>query len=123
MAEQNINKKNLYDPTSATGIRLTYLLLLISFTFVVCTLPISIRPLIVDYLSSFKSTKRWRITQDCLTLLMFFKSFNIHISRTTGQDSNEHQPYHHQQLVPIDQNQYILPRQQQQRIDQGETAD
>ncbi|CAF1325971.1 unnamed protein product [Adineta steineri] len=151
MTEQNTDQKKLFDPTSATGIRLTYLLLLISFTFVVCTLPISIRPLIVDYLSSFKSTKRWRITQDCLTLLMFlnhainfvfyyltdqaFRSEcrkllcnlwffkDIRISRTTDQDSNEHQPYHHQQLVPIDQNQYILPRQQQQRVDQGETVD
>ncbi|CAF3979480.1 unnamed protein product [Adineta steineri] len=124
MTEQNINQKNLFNSTSATRIRLTYLLLLISFTFVVCTLPISIRPLIVDYLPSFKSTKRWRITQDCLTLLMFLNhAVNIHILRTTGQDSNEHQPYHHQQLVPIDQNQYILPRQQQQRIDQGETVD
>ncbi|CAF4137258.1 unnamed protein product [Adineta steineri] len=151
MTEQNTNQKGLFDPTSTTGMRLTCLLLLVSFTFVVCTLPISIRPLTVDYLSSFKSTKRWRITQDCLTLLMFLNhSINfvfycftdrvfrsecrrllcslwffkdIHISRTTGQDSNEHQPYHHQQLVPIDRNQYILPRQQQQRIDQGETVD
>ncbi|CAF1476854.1 unnamed protein product [Adineta steineri] len=151
MTEQNINQKNLFDPTSAIGIRLTCLLLLISFTFVVCTLPISIRPLIVDYLPSFKSTKRWRITQDCLTLLMFLnhvinfvfycltdRAFrkecrkllcslwffkDIPISRATGQDSNEHQPYHHQQLIPIDRNQYILPRQQQQRIDQGETGD
>ncbi|CAF1218452.1 unnamed protein product [Adineta steineri] len=141
--KQNTNQKTLLDPTSATGIRLTCLLLLISFIFVVCTLPISIRPLIVDYLPSFKSTKRWRITQDCLTLLMFLnhainfvfycltgRAFRsecrkllcslwffkgIHISCTASQDSNKYQPYHHQQLVPVDRNRYIIPRQQQQQ--------
>ncbi len=37
----------------------------------ICTLPISIRLLIADYLPSQKSTTRWQITQLCLTILMF----------------------------------------------------
>ena len=59
------------DSTSSTGIRLTCLLITISFIFVLCTLPISIRLLIADYLPSQKSTTRWQITQLCLTLLMY----------------------------------------------------
>ena len=60
------------DSTSSTGIRLTCLLLTISFIFVLCTLPISIRSLIADYLPSQKSTIHWQLTQLCLTLLMYF---------------------------------------------------
>lgn len=59
------------DSTSSTGIRLTCLLLTISFIFVLCTLPISIRLLIADYLPSQKSTIHWQLTQLCLTLLMY----------------------------------------------------
>ncbi len=69
--KQKTNQKHLFDPTSATGIRLTCLLLIISFIYVICTLPISIRLLIADYLPSQKSTTRWQITQLCLTILMF----------------------------------------------------
>ncbi len=61
----------LFDSTSATGIRLTCLLLIISFIFVLCTLPISIRLLISDFFPEYKSTTRWQITQLCLTLLMY----------------------------------------------------
>jgi hypothetical protein len=67
-----MSSKNHLNSASATGIRLTCLLLLISFVFVICTLPISIRLLVADFLPTSKSTKRWQITQLCLTLLMFF---------------------------------------------------
>lgn len=70
--EQNNRQKTVTDSSSSAGIRLTCLLLIISFIFVVCTLPISIRSLIADYLPSQKSTVRWQITQLCLTLLMYF---------------------------------------------------
>jgi len=70
-SEQNNKQKILSDSTSTTGIRLTCLLLIISFIFVICTIPISIRSLIVDFLPSQKSTTRWQITQLCLTLLMY----------------------------------------------------
>ena len=70
--KQQVTQKILSDSTSATGIRLTCLLLTISFIFVICTLPISIRSLIADYLPSQRSTTRWQITQLCLTLLMYF---------------------------------------------------
>ena len=61
----------LPDSTNPTNIRLTCLLLLISLIFVVCTLPISIRLIIADYLLSQKSTARWQMTQLSLTMLMF----------------------------------------------------
>jgi len=70
-ARQNQAKKILADSTSSAGIRLTCLLLTISFIFVLCTLPISIRLLIADYLPTHKTTTRWQITQLCLTLLMY----------------------------------------------------
>lgn len=60
------------DTNSSTGVRLTCLLLAISFIFILCTLPISIRSLIADYLPQQKSTIRWQLTQLCLTLLMYF---------------------------------------------------
>ena len=61
----------LSDSTSSTGIRLTFLLLIISFIFVLCTLPTSIHSFIADFLPEYNSTKRWQITQLCLTLLMY----------------------------------------------------
>jgi hypothetical protein len=61
----------LFDSTSATGIRLTCLLLIISFIFVLCTLPISIRALIADFFPKSKSSTPWQITQLCLTILMY----------------------------------------------------
>jgi hypothetical protein len=70
--EQNNKQKILSDSTSSTGIRLTCLLLIISFIFVICTLPISIRLLIADYLPSQKSSTRVQIAQLSLTLLMYF---------------------------------------------------
>ena len=44
---------------------------MISFIFVICTLPISIRALISDFFPEYKTTTRWQITQLCLTLLMY----------------------------------------------------
>ena len=67
-SEQKVSSNS----NSSTGIRLTCLLLTISFIFVLCTLPISIRLLIADYLPAQKSTIRWQLTQLCLTLLMYF---------------------------------------------------
>ena len=77
--DQSIKPKTSFDPTSATGIRLTCLLLIISFIFVLCTLPISIRSLVSEYLPSQKSTVRWQMTQVCLTLLMF-------LNHTVGEE-------------------------------------
>jgi hypothetical protein len=61
-----------FDSTSATGIRLTCLLMIISFIFVLCTLPISIRALFSRSIPEANSTTRWQITQLCVTLLMYF---------------------------------------------------
>lgn len=61
-----------FDSTSATGIRLTCLLMIISFIFVLCTLPVSIRALFARSIPDEKSTTRWQITQLCVTLLMYF---------------------------------------------------
>jgi hypothetical protein len=61
----------LFDSTSATGIRLTCLLLIISFIFVLCTLPISIRLLIAYFVPQYKTTARWQITQLSFRLLMY----------------------------------------------------
>ena len=77
---QQKSQQILFDSTSATGIRLTCLLLIISFIFVVCTLPISIRALISDLFPEKKSTIRWRIIQLILTTLMYFNhTVNIFI--------------------------------------------
>ena len=77
--EQKTNQNTLFDSTSATGIRLTCLLLIISFIFVICTLPISIRSLIGDHLPIQKSTRQWQITQLCLTILMYLNhTVNAH---------------------------------------------
>ena len=69
---QNKSQQLLFDSTSATGIRLTCLLLIISFIFVVCTLPISIRSILADLLPEVRSTSHWQLTQLSLTLLMYF---------------------------------------------------
>ena len=68
---QRKSERVLIDSTSATGIRLTWLLLTISFIFVLCTLPISIRSLIADFLPKHESTAYWQITQLSLTVLMY----------------------------------------------------
>ncbi|CAF3040291.1 unnamed protein product [Rotaria sp. Silwood2] len=143
--KQKKNQKNLFDPTNTTGIRLTCLLLIVSFIFVICTLPISIRLLVVDYLPLQKTTERWQITQLCLTLLMYFnhtanfvlycvtgRSFrnecrkllcsiwvlkDFHISCTMSANSDKHAHYHHQQqLILIDRNHYIRSQRQRQYI-------
>ena len=66
------SQQAFFDSTNATGIRLTCLLLIISFTFVLCTLPVSINALIAKILPEYRSTTRWQITQLCLTLFMYF---------------------------------------------------
>ncbi len=68
---QDKSQKILFDSTSATGIRLTCLLLIISFIFVLCTLPISIRSLMTDSRFDHKSTARWQIIHLSLTTLMY----------------------------------------------------
>jgi hypothetical protein len=68
---QTKSQQILFDSTSARGIRLTCLLIVISFIYVTCTLPISIRLLISDFLPEQKSTSRWQITQLSLTVLMY----------------------------------------------------
>jgi len=68
---QQKSQQILFDSTSTTGIRLTCLLLIISFIFVFCTLPISIRALIAGFFPEYKTTTRWQVTQLCLTLLMY----------------------------------------------------
>ncbi|UJR27095.1 hypothetical protein I4U23_008395 [Adineta vaga] len=133
--EQVNKQKPSSDPTSAAGIRLTCLLLIISFIFVICTLPISIRSLIAEYLPSQKSTARWQIIQLCLTLLMFLNhtinfvlycltgrtfrsecrklicSFSflkdVHISCTADHDSDKLQPCHHHPQQQQQQQQLI----------------
>jgi hypothetical protein len=68
---QQKSQQILFDSTSATGIRLTCLLLIISSIFVLCTLPTSIRALVADFLPAPKSTMRLQITQLSLTILMY----------------------------------------------------
>ncbi|CAF0845291.1 unnamed protein product [Adineta ricciae] len=146
-----INKNNpeqksqqaLFDSTSATGIRLTCLLLIISFTFVLCTLPVSINALVAKILPEYRSTTHWQITQSSLTLFMYFnhtinfvvycltgRAFrsechkllcglwalkDVHISCTMGSDSDKHHHYH-QQIALTDRNRMNTGQQQQQRI-------
>ena len=62
------SRQILFDSTSATGIRLTCLLLIISFLFVFCTSPIPIR----HFFPENRSTMRWQITGLVLHLLMYF---------------------------------------------------
>ncbi|CAF0929370.1 unnamed protein product [Adineta ricciae] len=140
--DQSIKPKTSFDPTSATGIRLTCLLLIISFIFVLCTLPISIRSLVSEYLPSQKSTMRWQMTQVCLTLLMFLnhtinfvlycltgRTFrtechklicsmwmfnNFPLSCTVERDSDKNQTYPHHQLLLIERNRLATPNQYQQ---------
>ncbi|CAF1036942.1 unnamed protein product [Rotaria sordida] len=68
---QQKSQQVLYDSTSATGIRLTCSLLIISFVFVLCTLPVSMRQLIADLFPEYKSTTHWQITGVSLTVLMY----------------------------------------------------
>ena len=68
---QNKPAHGLCDSSSATGIRLTCLLLLLSFIFVLCTMPISIRLLVADFLPGHRSTSRWQIVHLILNLLMY----------------------------------------------------
>ncbi|CAF0907989.1 unnamed protein product [Rotaria sp. Silwood1] len=142
--KRKTNQKNLFDPTNTTGIRLTCLLLIVSFIFVICTLPISIRSLLADYSSLQISTERLQTTQLCLTLLMYLnhtanfvlycatgRSFrsecrkllcslwllkDLRISCTMSSNSDKHAHYHHQQLVLIGRNRYIRSQPQRQYI-------
>ncbi|CAF0960676.1 unnamed protein product [Rotaria sordida] len=140
--KQKTNQKKLFDPTNITGIRLTCLLLIVSFVFVLCTLPISIRSLIADYLSRQKSTERLQIMHVCLTLLMYLnhtanfvlycvtgRSFrnecrkllyslwllkDLHISCTIISNSDKHIHYHpQQQFILTDRNRNIRCQQPQ----------
>ncbi|UJR22052.1 hypothetical protein I4U23_025120 [Adineta vaga] len=131
------------DSTSATGIRLTCLLLVISFTFVLCTLPISINALFAKALSKYKSTTHWQIRQLSLTVLMYLNHTinfvfycltgrvfrnechkllhglwalkDVHISCTMSSDSDKHHHYH-QQIILTDRNRRITSQQQQNRV-------
>ncbi|CAF3177198.1 unnamed protein product [Rotaria socialis] len=138
----NTNQKHLFGPISATGIRLTCLLLIVSFIFVICTLPISIRSLIAKYLPSQRSTAHWQIIQVSLTLLMYLnhaanfilycvtgRSFRsecrklicnlwllkeLRISCTMSANSDKNIHYQHQRLILMDRNRYVRSQQQQQ---------
>ena len=68
---QRRSERVLIDSTSAAGIRLTCLLLIVSFIFVLCTLPISIRSLTADFFPKHGSTARGQTIQLSLTVLMY----------------------------------------------------
>ena len=69
----------LFDSTSATGIRLTCLLLIISFIFVLCTSPMPIQFLFERLFGEHKSTFRWQFTRAFFTLLMYLNHTVTHI--------------------------------------------
>ena len=72
--QSNITKslrKMLFASKNATRMRLTSLLLIVSFVFVFCTIPISIRSLISKQLFKNRSTTQWQLTEVCFALLMY----------------------------------------------------
>ena len=71
LSVQQKSKQVLFDPTSVAGIRLTCLLLAISFIFVVCTSPVSIRRFLSDLLPKDQSATKWRMTGICFHLIMY----------------------------------------------------
>lgn len=68
---QQKSNQILFDSTSATGIRLTCLLLIISFIFVLCTSPMPIRFLTSHLFEEYHTTIRWQMSRNSLTLLMY----------------------------------------------------
>ncbi|CAF3608406.1 unnamed protein product [Rotaria sp. Silwood1] len=141
---QRKSQRILFDSTSATGIRLTCSLLVISFIFVLCTLPISIRHLLAEFIPGYRhtSTTYWQITQLILTILMYLnhainfvlycltgRAFrrecrrllsdlwslkNIRISCIVNSNTNKHHHYH-QQMSLSNRNRIIIPDKQQQQ--------
>lgn len=71
MSLQQKSQQVLLDPTSAAGIRLTCLLLAISFIFVLCTVPLCFRGFMADSLPKDGSTTKWRMIGICFRLLMY----------------------------------------------------
>lgn len=69
----------LFDSTSATGIRLTCLLLIISFIFVLCTSPMPIHFLLQRLIGEYKSTSGWQFTRIFFSLLMYLNHTVIHV--------------------------------------------
>ncbi|CAF1135553.1 unnamed protein product [Rotaria magnacalcarata] len=141
---QNKSQRVLFDSTNATGMRLTLSLLIISFVFVLCTFPISIRSLIIDIFPGQNKKSHWQIAQLCLTILMYFnhavnfvlycltgRAFrrdcrkllgdlwrlkDIHISCIINPNVDKHHQYH-QQMTVISRNCLNIPhKQQHQRI-------
>ncbi|CAF2808218.1 unnamed protein product [Rotaria sp. Silwood2] len=139
---QRKSQRVLFDSTSATGIRLTCSLLVISFVFVLCTVPISIRSLITDLFPEYDSTAYWQLTRVILTSLMYLnhavnfvlycltgRAFrrecrkllsdlwglkDIRISCIINSNRDKHNHYH-QQMNLSNRNRMIIPEKQQQQ--------
>ncbi|CAF1229111.1 unnamed protein product [Adineta steineri] len=136
---QQKSQQVLFDSTSATGIRLTCLLLLISFISVLCTLPPSIRAFTADLRTPQESTVKWQIAELVTTTLMYFNHTinfvlycltgrvfrnecrkllrglwalkDIQISCTMSSDSDKHHHYR-QQIILSDRNRITTSQQQ-----------
>ncbi|CAF3359947.1 unnamed protein product [Rotaria socialis] len=139
---QQKSQRILFDSTTATGMRLTLSLLIISFIFVLGTFPVSIRLLILDNFPEQKKKSHWQITQLCLTVLMYFnhtvnfvlycltgRAFrrdcrkllgdlwrlkDIHISCIINPNLDKHHQYH-QQMTIINRNHLNNPHKHQQQ--------